>query len=104
MTEDCRLVTLAQLVELRPFLTERWVRSMVASGRGRSEEDRLPHYRVGGKLVFDLDEFDAFVRRGRRGKSVGTVSSAENSVVTSPAPPLERDKGPPAATRGPSMR
>lgn len=51
-------VTLTQLCDERPFLTERWVRRMVA-------QRRIPHYKLGGKLVFDLGEVDDMVRSHR---------------------------------------
>lgn len=54
------LKTLRQLVVARPFLSERWVRSLV-------DADRIPHYKLGGKLLFDLDEIDDFVRKTRSG-------------------------------------
>jgi hypothetical protein len=48
-------VTLKQLVEERPYLTERWVRSLVSARK-------LPHHKLGGRLLFDLDEVDRTVR------------------------------------------
>lgn len=54
MEEPCDIVTLRQLTERRPFLTERWVRSLVASGS-------LPAQRLGGRLLFRLSEVDAAV-------------------------------------------
>lgn len=104
MDEQCLLVTLDQLVTARPFLTPRWVRSMVASER--PEPERFPHYKVGGKLVFDLEEVDAFVRRDHRGAietpsepepdlGRGTVAGAESAMVRCRPPPG------PDAVRGP---
>lgn len=90
------LVRLPQLLEQRTYLTERWVRSMCARS---IEEDRLPHYRVGGKLVFDLEEVDAFVRRNHRGPR--TATGAEG-VLPSEAPTAERDEGSPVAPGEPS--
>ena len=52
------LVTLAQAVEARPWLTERFLRRLVA-------ERRVPYFKVGGKLLFDLDDLDALAERGR---------------------------------------
>lgn len=54
MDDTCDIVTLRQLVERRPFLTERWVRSLVASGA-------IPARRLGGRLLFRLSEVDAAV-------------------------------------------
>jgi excisionase family DNA binding protein len=47
-------VTLSQLVEVRPIFTERHVRRLVA-------EKRVPFYKAGGRLVFDLDEIDEWI-------------------------------------------
>ena len=51
-------VTLVQLIEQRPFLTERWIRRLV-------NERRIPFHKCGGKLVFDLVEIDKWVESGR---------------------------------------
>lgn len=52
------LLTLPQLIEAAPFLTERWIRRLVSRGD-------LPHYRLGGRLLFDLGEVQEAVRKGR---------------------------------------
>jgi excisionase family DNA binding protein len=49
-----QVVTLKQALEARPFLTERHLRRLVA-------ERRMPFYKLGGKLLFDLDEIDNLV-------------------------------------------
>lgn len=53
-----RLVTLPQVLEERPWTTEPWLRRLV-------KERRVPYFKAGGKLLFDLDEIDAFAERGR---------------------------------------
>lgn len=52
------LVTLPQLVEQRPWLTERWVRSLVAARK-------VPFHKVSGRLLFDPADFDALAAAGR---------------------------------------
>ena len=56
MTRQLR--TLHQVVEERPWATERFLRRLVA-------EHRVPFYKLGGKLLFDLDDLDAYAERGR---------------------------------------
>jgi excisionase family DNA binding protein len=53
------LVRLNQAVEVRPWLTERWLRQLVY-------ERRIRFYKVGGRLLFDLDDLDRFAEQGRR--------------------------------------
>lgn len=91
------LVNLRQLVEARPVLTERWVRSMC--GR-KDPNEQFPHYKPGGRLVFDLDEVDTFLRRRPAGSR--TATEAEG-VLRSTAPADEREEGSPAATGEPSQ-
>ncbi len=57
-TESRRFVTLAQLLAERPWLTERHARRLVA-------ERRIPFYKPAGKLLFDLDEIDAWTEQAR---------------------------------------
>lgn len=57
MPED--IVTLRQLVVARPFLSERWVRSLMATGELR------PYSKLGGRLLFRLADVDAVVEAGR---------------------------------------
>lgn len=52
------LVTLRQAVERRPWLTERLLRRLVA-------ERRVPFHKVSRRLLFDLDDLDAFAEAGR---------------------------------------
>ena len=52
-------MTIPQLLELRPYLTERWLRRV-------RFENRLPSYTGGGRVLFDLNEVDDFVERTRR--------------------------------------
>ncbi len=42
----------------RPHWTERQLRRMVA-------EKRVPFFKVEGRILFDLDELDAYAERGR---------------------------------------
>jgi hypothetical protein len=55
-------VRLDQLLEARPFLTERWVRRLVF-------ERRIPFAKLGNgpkaRLIFNLDDVDAMVESGR---------------------------------------
>lgn len=53
-----RIVTQKQAAEASEWLTERYLHRIIADGR-------LPHYRVGGKVLVDLDEIDEFVKAGR---------------------------------------
>jgi excisionase family DNA binding protein len=53
-----RLVTLPMAIEERPWLTERWLRRLVA-------ERRVPFHKVGGRLLFDLDDLDKWAEAGR---------------------------------------
>ena len=54
------LVTLLQALELRPWLTERWLRRLVA-------ERRVPYTKLPGssRLLFDLDDLDQLAESGR---------------------------------------
>ena len=52
------LVTLRQLLEARPWLSERFARRLVA-------ERKVPFYKVSGKLLFDLEEVDQLAESGR---------------------------------------
>jgi len=51
-------VTVEQLIEQRPFLTERKVRQIVA-------ERQVPFYKPGKRLLFDLRDIDDWVKRSR---------------------------------------
>jgi len=53
-----QLVTLKQLLELRPWLTERYVRRLVS-------EHRVGYFKPAGNLLFDLGEIDDYVACGR---------------------------------------
>jgi excisionase family DNA binding protein len=52
------LVTLRQAVAERPWLTERWLRRLVY-------ERRVPFHKVGGRLLFDLEDLDKLAESGR---------------------------------------
>jgi len=53
-----QLATLVQVVEARPWLTERWLRRLVA-------ERRVAYHKCGGRLLFDLADIDALAEGGR---------------------------------------
>jgi len=53
-----QLVRLRQAVESRPWLTERYLRRLVA-------ERRIGYSKCGRVLLFDLDEIDQLAEAGR---------------------------------------
>jgi len=53
-----QLVRLPQAVEARPWLSERYLRRLVA-------ERRIGFSKIGGVLLFDLDEIDQLAEAGR---------------------------------------
>jgi len=53
-----RLVTIDQAHEARPFLSVRMLRRLVA-------ERRVPYYKPAGRVLFDLNELDAWAEAGR---------------------------------------
>jgi hypothetical protein len=57
-----QLVRLDQLLALRPWLTDRWVRRLV-------NERRIPVHKAGdgpkARLIFDLGEIDEWIEKGR---------------------------------------
>lgn len=60
MDDPSDVVTLRQLVAARPFLTERWVRSLLSTG------ELHPYSRLGGRLLFRLADVDTAVDAGRQ--------------------------------------
>ena len=52
------LMVMTQLLEQRPWLSERYLRRLVA-------ERRIPFHKVGGKLLFDLNDVDHLAEVGR---------------------------------------
>jgi excisionase family DNA binding protein len=52
------LMVMNQLLEQRPWLSERYVRRLV-------NERRIPFHKVGGKLLFDLNDVDRLAEEGR---------------------------------------
>ena len=52
------LVTLPQAIHERPFLSERWLRRLVA-------ERRISFHKAGGRLLFDLEDIDKWADAGR---------------------------------------
>lgn len=55
-TRDLRSV--AQVIEERPFITERWLRRIIY-------ERRIPHYKLGRRVFVDLTDLDAYLDAGR---------------------------------------
>ncbi len=51
-------LSIAQAVEQRPWLTERYARRLI-------HERRLPYYKVGGKVLLDDDDLDELENAGR---------------------------------------
>jgi hypothetical protein len=54
-----KLLRLNQAVEERPWLTLRYLRRLVY-------ENKIPHYKVFGKVLVDLADIDALAESGRR--------------------------------------
>jgi hypothetical protein len=52
------LATIPQVLEQRPYVTERWLRRLRA-------ERRVPTYTAGGRVLFDVDALDQFVESTR---------------------------------------
>lgn len=52
------LVTLPQAISERPWLSERWLRRLVA-------ERRISFHKAGGRLLFDLNDIDQWAETGR---------------------------------------
>ena len=70
-------LTLKQLIEARPWLTERYVRRLVA-------ERRVPFSKVGERLLFDVADFDHLVEVGR----VEAVRPSRHGSLASESKPL----------------
>lgn len=49
-----KLATIPQVLEERPWATERWLRRLRA-------ERRIPTYSAAGRVLFDVDALDAYV-------------------------------------------
>jgi Helix-turn-helix domain len=97
MTELCDLVTLPQLIEQRPFLSERWVRSLVRA-------KALPFYKPAGKLLFSLSEIDEWARTRPDRKTQmtpGVAHGGHRGDTVEVRSETERDEGPPVAPEGP---
>jgi excisionase family DNA binding protein len=54
-SDPSTFLTLQQVVEEYPWLTERWLRRAV-------HEKKIPFYKVGGRLLFDPAELNQWVR------------------------------------------
>lgn len=54
MSDPRTYVTLSQLLEKRPYLTERWVRSLLTART-------IKRRKLGGRLMFRPEEFDALI-------------------------------------------
>jgi excisionase family DNA binding protein len=57
-SDPTRFLTLQQVVDEYPWITERWLRRAV-------HEKRIPFYKVGGRLLFNPDELDQWIRDQR---------------------------------------
>jgi hypothetical protein len=55
------LATIDQLLERYPFLTERWLRSMLS--RHGSRAPRLRSHRLGGRVLVDPADLEALIRK-----------------------------------------
>lgn len=53
-----QLTPLSKVPEHRGWVTERYLRRLVA-------EHRVPYFKAGGKVLIDLADLDAFVEAGR---------------------------------------
>ena len=53
-----RLATIPQVLDQRPYATERWLRRLRA-------ERRIPTYVAAGRVLFDLDALDQYVESTR---------------------------------------
>ena len=58
MSKTRELVPLLDVPEHRPWVTTRWLRRLVY-------ERRIPFHKVGGRVLIDLADLDAFAERGR---------------------------------------
>ncbi len=61
------LRTLPQVVAEREYLTIRWLRRLIYEGR-------VPSYKLGGKVLVDLEEIDSYVEASRRDTTGVAVS------------------------------
>lgn len=52
------LALLVDVPKRREFVTQRWLRRAVA-------ERRLGYFKLGGRVLIDLDELDTLIERGR---------------------------------------
>jgi excisionase family DNA binding protein len=52
------LVTIPQAVDANPWLTERWIRRLIA-------ERRIAYHKAGGRVLLDQDDIDQFSEGGR---------------------------------------
>jgi len=53
-----QLVSVGSIAEHRPWCSERYLRRLIA-------ERRIPFHRVGGRVLVDLDDLDAYDEAGR---------------------------------------
>ena len=54
-----KLATIKQVIEQRPYVTERWLRRLRA-------ERRVATYSAGGRVLFDLDALDRLIEESRQ--------------------------------------
>lgn len=52
------MCTIPQVIEQRPYVTERWLQRLRA-------ERRIPTYKAAGRVLFDLDALDEFIESTR---------------------------------------
>ena len=62
-------------VTVRPLVDAAEAAKFLRKGRNSvyilAREGKIPHYRVGGSVRFDLDELRAWLEENRRGPKVG---------------------------------
>jgi hypothetical protein len=58
MDDMAHLATIPQVIELRPYLSERQLR------RWRAER-RVTTFSAGGRVLFDLDDLDRYIESSR---------------------------------------
>jgi hypothetical protein len=57
-SDPSTFITFQQVLKDYPYLTSRWLRRAVF-------EKKVPHYKLGGRLLFDPVELDQWIRNQR---------------------------------------